>query len=222
MGITVEEFSRYYPTLYHMAEADSWPSILEHGLLSTVALLDLYEINGSQRQLIESSHRPDSVPISHPKFGTAVIRDQKPMRESALVKCLQGCTPRQWYGFLNRKVFFWVTKERVSTLLQARAYRDRDHLVISVDTASLLRENAAKAVLSPINSGSTIYRPMPRAFDSFQPLATYPYEQRKRSRGRDGAVAELAFDYSLPNFSAFVRRVERRRAARIVEVVYER
>jgi len=221
MGVTVEAFSRYYPTLYHMAEADSWPSILEHGLLSTVALLDLYEIDGSERHSLESCHRPNSVPISHPKHGTAVIRDQKPMRESALASCLRGCTPRQWYEFLNRKVFLWATEERVKTLLRAKAYRDRDHLVISVDTAGLLREYAPKAVLSPINSGSTIYRPMPRGFDSFQPFATYPYEQRKRSRGRGGAVAELAFDYSLPNFIAFVRRVERRRAARIVEVVYE-
>jgi len=221
MGITVEEFSRHYPTLYHMAEADSWPSILEHGLLSTVALLDLYEINGSLRHFIESSHRPNSVPISHPKLSTAVIRDQKPMRESALVQCLQGCTPRQWYEFLNRKVFFWVTEERVNTLLQARAYRDRDHLVISVHAAPLLRAHQARAVLSPINSGSTIYRPVPRSFQSFQPLSLYPYEQRRRSRGRRGAIAELAFDYSVPNFGTFVRKVEKRRTDRIIEVVYE-
>lgn len=222
MGITIEEFSVAYPTLYHMAEAASWPSISEHGLLSTSALLDLYGINGNERWSIESSHRPTSVPIVHPKYGNAVIRDQKPMRESALVKCLEGCTPRQWYKFLNRKVFFWATEDRVNTLLQAKAYRDRDQLVIFVKTRPLLKEHGEQALLSPINSGSTIYRPVPRGFDTFQPLSRYPYEDRRRSRGLGGAVAELAFDYSVPNVSTFVRKVERRRAARIVEVVYER
>src|SRR2546425_1085258 len=106
-----------------MAEADSWPSIREKGLLSTTALLNLFGITGDLRCSIESAHRPESVTIRHPKHGAVVIRDQKPMHESALGKCLKGITPRQWYELLNRHVFFWVTPERVQTLLEARAYR---------------------------------------------------------------------------------------------------
>ncbi len=49
-----------------MAEADTWDSIRKNGLLSTSALLDLYEIKGAQRYAIESDHRPESIPISHP------------------------------------------------------------------------------------------------------------------------------------------------------------
>jgi len=41
------------PTLYHMAERGSWPSIREHGLLSTSALLDLYGKQGAEREAIE-------------------------------------------------------------------------------------------------------------------------------------------------------------------------
>lgn len=221
MGITAEEFARSYPTLYHMAEANSWPSILTHGLLSTTALLDLYGVNGKERLAIESSRRPDSVVISHPKYGSAVIRDQKPMREAALARCLKDCTVREWYELINRKVFFWVTEERVNTLLHAKAYRDRHHLVISVKTALLL-ERYKSAALSPINSGSTIYRPVPRGLATFQPLHSYPYEYRRRSRGLRGAIAEIAFDYSVPDLSAFVLKVEKRRGTRTLEVIFRR
>lgn len=73
MGITIEELCAHYPQLFHMAEENSLPSIATHGLLSTTGLLDLYGINGKERELIESHHRPNSVVIRHPKYGSAVI-----------------------------------------------------------------------------------------------------------------------------------------------------
>jgi hypothetical protein len=60
-GISVDSLIEYYPYVYHMAKADSWESIEGKGLLSTSALLDLFEINGERRFAIESCHRPDSV-----------------------------------------------------------------------------------------------------------------------------------------------------------------
>jgi hypothetical protein len=47
------------------------------------------------------------------------------MRERALIKCLVGMPPEQWYRTLNRHVFFWVASERLDTLLNARAYHSR-------------------------------------------------------------------------------------------------
>ena len=44
---------RIYPRLFHMAEDGSLTSIQAHGLLSTTALLDLYEIGGPVRAAIE-------------------------------------------------------------------------------------------------------------------------------------------------------------------------
>src|SRR5689334_13986459 len=108
MPITPEQFAAHYPRLYHMAEAGVWPSIERHGLLSTTALLDLFEVNGNQRRAIQSEHRPESVTITHPQHGSAVIRDQKPMREGALRKCLREMSPQQWYEMLNGRVFLWV------------------------------------------------------------------------------------------------------------------
>src|SRR5438105_1634732 len=142
-----------------MAEVDSWPSIQRHGLLSTSALLDLFQMSGPERDAIESQRRPESVTIRHPRFGTAVIRDQKPLRDEALKGCLRGMTVPDWYCTLNSKVFFWLTQARLETFLTARAYRSSDHVVITVDTARLIDQHLDRLRLSTINSGATLYTP---------------------------------------------------------------
>ena len=220
-GISLDELVGHYPYLYHMAEPDSWISIQEKGLLSTTALLDLFEVNGKDRFAIESCHRPKSVTIEHPKHGRAVIRDQKPMRERSLLKCLQGITPRKWYEFLNGKVFLWATLHRLESLLGARAYREKEHLILKVDTRKLLTKYASTVVLSPINSGSTIYRPSLRGMKTFQSLKRYPFEERRKMRGVANAVAEMAFEYGIPDIRQFVVRVEKRRERRLVKVIWQ-
>jgi hypothetical protein len=220
-GISLDDLVSYYPYLYHMAEADSWDSIHAKGLLSTSALLDLFEVNGKKRFAIESCHRPKSVTIEHPKHGWAVIRDQIPMRESSLVKCLEGITPQKWYEFLNGKVFLWATLHRLESLLNARAYRQKEHLVLKVDTRKLLSKHASTLLLSPINSGSTIYRPSARSIKMFQPLKSYPFEERRKKRGVANAVAEKAFEYGIRDIRQFVVRVEKRREGRLLKVVWE-
>ena len=207
-----------------MAEAGTWPSIRERGLLSTSALLDLYGIAGEERRLIESCRRPESVTIRHDDYGPAVIRDQKPMSESALLnKCLKGMTPTEWYRVLNGRVFFWLTAERVTRLLSARAYRNREHTVLTINTASLLESHHEEVTLSPINSGSTVYNPQPRGTDTFQSLANYPFEAWRKKRGAaTKAIAELAVTYEVGDIRESVIRVERRRESRVLEVIYER
>ena len=53
--------------------------VKRHGLRSTSSLLDLFEISGKERAVIETLMRRDSVTITHPVHGQAVIRDQKPI-----------------------------------------------------------------------------------------------------------------------------------------------
>jgi hypothetical protein len=220
MGITLEQLIEYYPQLYHMAEDGTWESIRRMGLLSTTALLDLFEINGSKRFAIESQHRPESVEIAHPKYGTATIRDQKPMRESSLEGCLNGMTPQQWYETLNRRVFFWLTPERLSGLLSAKAYRQRKHCVLVIDTEQMVKGHVNKISLSPINSGNTLFRPMPRGVETFQPISKYPFEDRRKLRGVANAIAELAVDYHVPDISRMIIRVETRQGDRVLEQLY--
>jgi len=221
-GITVEELVEHYPCLYHMAEADSWESIREKGLLSTSALLDLFEVKGKERFAIESCHRPKCVTIEHPEHGRAVIRDQIPMRERSLLKCLKKISPRKWYELLNGKVFLWAALHRLESLLNARAYRGKEHVILKVDARGLLSDYASKVLLSPINSGSTIYRPSLRGATTFQSLNSYPFEERRKKRGLSDAVAEMAFDYAIHDIRKYVIRVEKRRESRLLKVIWEK
>ena len=95
--MTETELVATYPRLWHMAEDGSWPSIRERGLLSTAALLDLYEVQGAEREALLSRHRPNSVTLERAGLPPAVVRDQKPMSDAALRSCLDAdVTPAQW------------------------------------------------------------------------------------------------------------------------------
>ena len=215
--LDVEAVVARYPCLYHMAERGSWPSIQRRGLLSTRALVELFEVPDEQRTAILSRRRPRSVPIGHPEHGSALIRDQIPLSESALQHCLDGATPREWYEILNGLVFFWLDNKRLEGLLGARAYRGRQHTVITVDTAALLARHADRTYLSPINSGSTAYKPARRGRDTFVRLRQYPEEWWTKRR-----VAELAVEYGVPDIADLTVSVEEWQDGQMVQAIWER
>lgn len=220
-GITPEELINRYPKLYHMAEADTWDSIREHGLLSTSALLDLFEVRGAQRYAIESEHRPNSVPVSHPVYGTAVIRDQKPMSDSGLLRCLRDVTPREWYETLNRRVFFWLTRKRLLTLLNAKPYRAQKHCVLTIDTALMLERHLNEITLAPLNSGCTKPYPHSRGSDTFLSLSDYPYESR-RKKGDYSAIVELTVEHKVSDIEDLTVKVEHMIGETALETLFER
>ena len=210
--MTPEEVARQYPLLYHMAEAGSWPSIQEHGLLSTTALLDLFEVDATERRGIESEWRQDSISIAHAVHGTAVIRDQRPMPPAKLAGNLVNMTPGEWYEFLNRKTFFWADWKRLTNLLNAYAYRNRDHCVLTVDTEALLTRHGNRTSLCSINSGF-VYHGGRRGRETFKPIANYPSGNR---------VWELAVECSVPDVADLVVRVEDWQRDSRLRIVWDR
>lgn len=210
----IETLISRHPVLYHMAEDRNWESIQSHGLLSTTALLDRFGIEGKERYVIESARRPEIVQLQHPEHGVVLVRDNKPMQEKSLERCLHGMTPREWYEHLNRRVFFWVEWKRLLKLLGARAYRNRPHLVLEVVTAELLKQHADRVALSPINSGATFaMNPAPRGLDTFRRIVDHP---------DDRPIVELAVDLSVPNVADFVVSVSRWHGAEMLEEVWRR
>ncbi len=216
------DLSRQYPLLYHMAEAGSWDSISEHGLLSTRSLIDLFEVDGDARDAILRVRRAASVPLEHPVHGKAMVRDQIPLSETRLAACLTDMTLSEWLDALNSRVFFWLDVRHLETLLGARAYKDQEHDVITVDCTRLVERHAERITLSPINSGATMYKPPQRGRDTFLPIESYPFEERRRARGLGHAVVELAVDGGVPHIREIAVRVERRRAGSAGEVIWER
>jgi hypothetical protein len=133
------------------------------------------------------------------------------MSDSKLAGCLQdGLTPEDWYRTLNSKVFFWLTEQRLVTLMGA--YADRPHLVLEVDTAELLRRWADRVMLAPMNTGTTSPMAFPRGRSTFQPPERYPFEMNKKKKGgAKKAIVELTVDYSVPDISDFTVRATHRR-----------
>ena len=170
-----------------MAEPDALPSILEHGLLSTSALLNLFELRGEARRRLECQVRRQSEVINHPRFGAAVVRDQKPIvNEERLRGCVQGATPEEWLRLLNSKVFFWVNRTRLSGLRSARAYRERQHLILTLDTRKVVSDYLPSITLCAMNSGNCLPYPNPRSPACFASIHDFDYAGWRAKRGRAG------------------------------------
>lgn len=204
-----------YPMLYHMAERGTWPSIRERGLLSTSAVLDYYAITGDEREQYEALHRPGKVAIG-PEGNQTILRDQKPMEPTRLVKALQGVTPTQWYQFLNSKVFMWAEERRLFGLLKARAYRALEHDVLTIDTAALMQSYADQVCLCPMNSGNTFPWPHTRSLNTFQRIDDYA---TKRNGSPKKDVVEVVVDYSIPDIANFVREVRRMKGEEVLGTI---
>lgn len=208
--MTEAELVAAYPRLWHMAEDGSWPSIRDHGLLSTAALCDRYGVGEAERVALLSQRRPMSVALARDGLPPAVVRDQKPMSDAALARCLDpDVTPAEWYAILNDKVFFWLSRPRLQRLLSAQAYRDQPQTVITLRTSTLVAAHRDRILLSPINSGSTIMRPQPRGWGTFLPIGEYPFTEWRRKRGASEAVVELVVSGGVPDIADHAVAVHR-------------
>lgn len=203
-----------YPTLYHMAERDSWPSIKATGLLSTTAVLDRFNITGQQRYALEEEHRPEKVAVG-PPGAQIVLRDQKPMPPSRLEEALiDGTTPRQWYKFLNGRVFMWAKEERLLGLLGARHYRNLEHDVLTIDTRSLMANYHDRVWLCRMNSGNTLPVPHRREMNDFKRIADYPTKPGTTVPFKE--VVEVVVDHIVPDVANYVVAVRRMRGSNIL------
>jgi hypothetical protein len=207
VGITATELCKRYPVLYHMASFGSWQSIARHGLLSTESLLDLFEVSEPRRTELLTMQRRTSVEITHPKHGKAILRDQKPLSAKNLARCLKGCSAEEWYRSLNQRLFFWLDRERLYTLMSASEYVGKKHTVLQLDSASLVSKYAGRIMLAHMNTGNTRPFPHPRSPATFRSMNDYPYAERKRLPDYS-AVVELTVLGGVPDAKDFVTRVE--------------
>ncbi|MEM6886240.1 MAG: hypothetical protein AAF571_14545 [Verrucomicrobiota bacterium] len=203
--MTPEDLASIHPNLYHVAEPDAWPMIKRHGLLSTFAALDLFGVDHEKRKEITEFCRTETVAITHHNHGRIVINDNKPMSEKALHKCLDnGLTPKDWLKILNRRVFFWSSKEGLDRLLNARMNQGRERLVLVFDTLRLAKAHKLQMEICPINSGSTIRKPARRGMHTFTPLPEMTYKAWRKKRGKNDKILEVTVLNHVPNVQNFV------------------
>lgn len=201
-----EQLIETYPRLFHMAEADAWPSIQRHGLLSTAALLELFEVSAAARHALLAQRRPESVMIAHPTHGRAVVRDNGPLHEGKLAACLTDMTVPDFLGLINAHVFFWPGQDRLDRLFRAPAYVGRPHLILELETASVVAAHADEVRLSPINSGSTIFKAQPRGSHTFASIGDYDFDAWRRKRSAKAAVAEVCVLGGVPDVDSHLLR----------------
>jgi hypothetical protein len=185
------------------------------GLLSTSRLLDLFEIRGTQRELLERRRRATAMRLHHPHHGSVVINDQSPMTEAALAGCLDdGLRPADWLVLMNERVFLWADEEGLERLLGARLNRSRALEVLVIDTLSLTSAHADSIELCPINSGATMRKPARRGLATFTPLARLSYEAWSRKRGRRDRILEVTVRGGVPDIARHTLEVRPHSGAR--------
>jgi hypothetical protein len=151
--------------IYHMTDASNWPSIQQHGLLSTSRLLNLAGLDGDERYDLERRQRLRT--LRRP--NGALIRDQLPMSPAALSVCLaSGLAPEDWYLELNRRVFFWLDRGRLNR--HRHACDSSPQIVLIVDAHHLLSGYLEQAALTPFNTGNARRRPARRGRETFVPF----------------------------------------------------
>lgn len=215
-----EELIRLYPEVFHMAADRSWPYIEQHGLLSSAAMVARWELEPAHSARLLSGRREDSHVLEHPVHGTAVLRDQKPIHEPSLAEALDGMVPADWYGELNSRVFFFLQRQRLLTLLDARSYRNDAHTVITLDTAKLVKRYEFAIELCAINSGfAQRHSKAQRGVDTFQSIRAYQHPDRAEPRSSGCDVAELTVRGGVTDLEGLVVRVERMRGPEVIERV---
>lgn len=193
----LEELIADCPRLYHMASRGAYAGIARHGLLSTLAVLDLYGIGEPERTHIALRHRQETIELNDPILGRVTIRDQKPMDDKGLIRALPPTiSPSDWYARLNSLVFFWMSEKRVDKLSKAKAYRNDEHELLIFDTRSIIDAYRKNIWLCPANSGSTKPMPWKRDFDIFRRIEDYDYSYWRQGRSRGERVVELCIDYA--------------------------
>jgi hypothetical protein len=188
--------------LYHLAEMENLPSILEHGLLSTQHLVSMSGLPAREQKAFLCTHRRTNVRLP----TGVVVRDQIPMPPSALGPALDdGMTPSDWYELLNAHVFLWSDNNRMQR--QRKACGGRPQVVLTFDAEALFYCFSEMVLLAPINTGNARRKPARRSRATLMPYQAWlnvgwPTGRRWRP------PAEVLFTGAVPTIAPFLMTID--------------
>jgi len=186
-----KELVELHPTVWHVAFRSGWPSIWERGLLSAETLCNDYVDHDVTRRRMLSERRGTWTAFDVPGGGRFTLRDQRPVQPKALLSSLKGgMTEEQWFRLVNRRVYFFVNES--AALKLARRYRKEGQILLTFDTASLLKLVSERVAVATINTGNTRRKPAPRGWDTFVALSHFkPGPRRIRELTVEGEIANI-------------------------------
>lgn len=177
----LEKFTSLRPYLYHLTSAHNLPYILsEKKLISTSRILGLADSDVYGHWLM--TRRPKHVPVV---VGEKIywIRDQKPVSETNLAKCLtHNLTMGQFYEHLNDRVFMWAKLSDLQSHYDR--YSHEEPVILRFDTEDIIKSNP-HVKFCEYNSGATrsshYYAggPPPRGLNTFRSASDFPHLQSK-------------------------------------------
>lgn len=105
---------------------------------------------------------------------------------------------------LNSRVFFWPGMRGLGDLAQAKLNRNRERIILVLDTLRLVRRHFARVELTAINTGSTLRRPAPRGLATFVPVALHSYSDFRNLRRKNSRLKEVVVVGGVPDISDFL------------------
>lgn len=139
------------PFLYHLTARMNVASIINSRCLFSASLLLEHSDEPEPKSFLRA-RRPQHVIIKI-KGESIQIRDQRPLSEKALSKCLDpDSKPADYYELLNNRVFLWPTIQRLQRHYQR--YKDEKPVLFRFSTHQILSLNP-RVEFSRLNSGAT-------------------------------------------------------------------
>jgi len=192
--MTLEYFLQYRPWVYHTTDKSSLAGIKRFGLQSAEEIVGL---TGADARVLLAQRREERRFLPDVEGCKFSLRDQKPMSDAALRKCLEfPLTPSDWYRLINKRVFFWVSPSTADALHSAKATHGSTQVLLKVDARAFLSKYYARAEVTTINAGYAGRRPARRGLATFTPLAKY--ENGVKS------IVELTIVGSVPDIWEFI------------------
>jgi hypothetical protein len=186
--MNLQDFITARPFLYHLTSDNNYPLIIADRILySTNQLIHLSGNSSYQNIGTAKRFTHQEIFIGDQKY---MIRDQQPVSEIALSKCLtNGWTNSDFFHHLNDRVFMWPTLDRLRR--HFKRYAAENPVILRFDTRAILNANP-HVKFCRLNSGAT--RPNSylggvapaRGQESFLPANLYQLPI--------GTIAEVTFE----------------------------
>lgn len=172
----IDKFLKLRPKLYHLTHKDNIESIKQtKKIYSTDYIVKKSGIEEPEVFLKTRRSRLEKVNFN----GSEVyLRDQIPLRPSMIDKAMDGtCTSDEYIFLLNKRVFFWPTKNRLER--HYKTYKDQDPVILIFDTKEVYDLNKERVKFCRLNSGAlraNSYlggKPPARGLNTFKTLEDY-------------------------------------------------
>lgn len=149
--MNIQEFTKKRPELYHLTAQENLDLIRKHKkIYSTNKIIDLSGNNNLLKW--KRTRRPGHVKMNI-NGDIFSIRDQKPISEIALKKCLtDNWECADFYEYLNDRVFTWPTLDRLYRHYDR--YKSENPVIIVLNTEEVFSLNT-NPLFSRLNTGAT-------------------------------------------------------------------